>query len=399
MKKIGRDVCGIDMDAKHVFVSISGHEVKRFAAFRADFNALADFLVANEIESVAMEATGVYWVILHEVLMSRGLDVWLVDGGSAKQVPGRKTDVKDSQWIRELHAYGLLNRSFVPENLIRELRNFSRLREDHIRTSAMHINHMQKALAQMNIRPKEVPSQVRGASGMRIIKAILSGERRPEVLVELCRGKTLLTKREDVLKSLEGHHSEYGVFALRRAVEAHGFHQRQISACDVKLAELMSKIRDGMGEGDGFPKPVGRRKAIRRHKPDIDDLGGAFVVDIQRWGRHGFAGYDGLQLASTSFGGWFGLKSLENGKALHFLVGLGSGASSFGQDEKELRTTRQTEGGFDFRKCGAKPSERQKGGIGCFWKKNPLRKRSVHCHQGGGRKIGRFILAFDGKRT
>jgi len=100
-----------------------------------------------------MEATGVYWVVLYDILVEAGLDVWLVDGRQTRQVPGRKTDVKDCQWIQQLHSYGLLNRCYVSEGLLKELRSYQRLREDHIRSAAMHINHMQKALIEMNIRP------------------------------------------------------------------------------------------------------------------------------------------------------------------------------------------------------------------------------------------------------
>ncbi|MBZ9632687.1 transposase, partial [Salegentibacter sp. LM13S] len=160
--------------------------VKSFDTFTEDLEAAASYLLENNVDTVAMETTGVYWIILYDILQARGLDVWLVDGRSTKQVPGRKTDVKDCQWIQQLHSYGLLNKCFVAEDLIQELRSYQRLREDHIRSAAMHVNHMQKALTMMNIRLKEVLSQVHGASGLKIIRAILAGERNPDVLVEMC---------------------------------------------------------------------------------------------------------------------------------------------------------------------------------------------------------------------
>src|SRR5690606_4669093 len=137
----------------------------------------ADYLIDNNTTTVAMEAGGVYWLILYDILLARGIDVWMVVGRSTKQVHVRKTDVKYYQWIQQLHSYGLLSRCFVAEDLVQELRQYQRLREDHIRSSAMHINHMQKALTLMNIRLKEVISQVHGVSGLRVIRSILQGER------------------------------------------------------------------------------------------------------------------------------------------------------------------------------------------------------------------------------
>jgi transposase len=183
MEKIRKNVAGIDIGAKKVFTSVEGCEVVSHFTFTEDFYKLRDYLVEHKIESVAMEATGVYWVILYDVLEESGIDVWLVDGRQTKQVPGRKTDVRDCQWIQQLHSYGLLNRCLVVNTDIKELRSYIRLREDHINNSAMHINQMQKALTLMNIRLKEVISQIHGSSGMSIIVAILNGERDKQVFV------------------------------------------------------------------------------------------------------------------------------------------------------------------------------------------------------------------------
>jgi transposase len=195
MKKIRFNVAGIDVGAKKVYTSVEGHPVVNHFTFTEDLLQLRDYLLKHKVETVAMEATGVYWVILYEILEEAGIDVWLVDGRQTKQVPGRKTDVKDCQWIQELHSYGLLNRCLVVDADIKELRSYLRLREDHIQSSAMHINHMQKALTLMNIRLKEVLSQIHGASGMAIIEAILKGERDKHVLVDMCHQSVLKTKK------------------------------------------------------------------------------------------------------------------------------------------------------------------------------------------------------------
>ena len=225
MQKIRENAAGIDIGAKNIFVSIENHDVRVFETFTSSFREAIDFLVSNEIQTVAMEATGVYWVILYEMLESAGLDIWLVDGRQTKQVPGRKTDVKDCQWIQQLHSFGLLNRCFVPDNQIKELRAYQRTREDHIRSASTSINHMQKALTTMNIRLKEVLSHIHGASGLAIIEAILAGERNREKLLKLCHKSIVENKANLILKALEGHYTEAGLFNLHQAYNAYKFYQ------------------------------------------------------------------------------------------------------------------------------------------------------------------------------
>lgn len=268
MEKIRANVAGLDIGAKKVFVAVEGQPVVSFFTFTEDFRRLRDYLLKHKVETLAMEATGVYWVILYEMLEEAGIDVWLVDGRQTKQVPGRKTDVKDCQWIQELHSYGLLGRCLVVDADIKELRSYLRLREDHISTSAMHINHMQKALTLMNIRLKEVLSQVHGASGMAIIEAILRGERDKHILVNLCHQSVLKNKRELILKALEGKYTEAGLFALKQAYDAYMFYLGQIDQCDKRIEIVMNRIgQSGIGQ-DSKKK----RKPIRHHKPSVKKL-------------------------------------------------------------------------------------------------------------------------------
>lgn len=242
MKKIRTNVAGIDIGAKKVFTSIEGQPVVSHFTFTEDFMKLRDYLLKHKVETVAMEATGVYWVILYEILEEAGIDVWLVDGRQTKQVPGRKTDVKDCQWIQELHSYGLLNRCLVVDADVKELRIYLRTREDHIRSSNEHINHMQKALTLMNIRLKEVLSQIHGASGISIIESILNGERNKYVLAELCHKSVLKTKKELIIKSLEGKYTEAGLFALKQAYDGFKFYLSQIEECDKKISTVINRI-------------------------------------------------------------------------------------------------------------------------------------------------------------
>ena len=269
MEKIRSNVGGIDIGAKKVFTSIEGQPVVSHFTFTEDFYNLRDYLLGHKVGSVAMEATGVYWVILYEILEGAGIDVWLVDGRQTKQVPGRKTDVKDCQWIQELHSFGLLNRCLVVEADIKELRSYLRLREDHISSSSMHINQMQKSLTLMNIRLKEVLSQIHGASGLAIIEAILGGERDRQVLVGLCHKSVVKNKKGLVLKALEGRYTEAGLFALRQAYEGHKFYLKQIAECDNRINVVMNRVGQS-GTGQDLEK---KRKAVRHHKPNVEKLG------------------------------------------------------------------------------------------------------------------------------
>ena len=242
MEKIRTNVAGIDIGAKKVFTAVEGQPVVSHFTFTEDFMMLRDYLLKHKVKTVAMEATGVYWVILHEILEEAGIDVWLVDGRQTKQVPGRKTDVKDCQWIQELHSFGLLSKCLVVNTDIKELRSYLRLREDHIHSSSMHINHMQKALTLMNIRLKEVLSQIHGVSGLAIIEAILSGERDKNILVGLCHQSVLKNKKELILKSLEGKYTEAGLFALKQAYDGYKFYLSQIEECDKRINSVINRI-------------------------------------------------------------------------------------------------------------------------------------------------------------
>jgi len=344
MEKIRTSVAGIDIGAKKVFTSVEGQPVVSHFTFTEDFILLRDYLLKHGVKTVAMEATGVYWVILHEMLEEAGIDVWLVDGRQTQQVPGRKTDVKDCQWIQELHGYGLLSRCLVVDADIKELRSYVRLREDHIKSSSMHINHMQKALTLMNIRLKEVLSQLHGASGMAIIEAILGGERDRNVLVELCHQSVLKGKREFVLKALEGKYTAAGLFALKQAHAGYTFYRQQIEECD----RMISVVVNRMGQA-GQEQEAKKRKAIRHHKPAVEKLG-SNLIGI-------FGGRDATVIAGITDYTWMQLLS-ETGRDLtrwpsekHFTswLGLSPGQNDSGKRKRSAKKKGHPVAGQIFR--------------------------------------------------
>jgi transposase len=383
MEKIREKAAGIDIGSKKVFIAIEGQEVRSFYTFTEDFEKLRDYLFESDIKTVAMEATGVYWSVLYEIIEEAGIDVWLVDGRQTQQVPGRKTDVKDCQWIQQLHSYGLLNRCFVAESDIKELRAYQRLREDHIRSASMHINHMQKALTEMNIRLTEVLDQIHGVSGLAIIEAILKGERDKEKLLKLCHTKIIKNKKEEVIKALNGRYTKSGLFALKQAFESYCFYQNQIEQCDQMLSETLQKNSKGKPD----QKSDARRKPIRHNKPDIDNLG-AMMLKI-------FDGRDATTLSGITDYSWLQLLS-ETGSDLtrwptekHYTswLGLAPGQHNSGKMKKNRRKSGKPKAGQIFRQIAQSLLTSKHIALGAFGRRIRSRKGSQIAIKSIARKL------------
>jgi hypothetical protein len=234
----------IDVGSEKLHVSIAGGLPKVFNTFTVDVFALRDWLKSEGVTTVAMEATGVYWLYLYEVLEAAGFEVVVVNGRHVQNVPGRKSDMSDPQWLSTLHAHGLLRGGFVPPAAIRSLQDYQRQRADHITMAASHVQHMQKALERMNIKFHDVISDLVGVSGRRVIDAILAGERKPETLAELCDEQILNKKRAAVIESLRGCWKEEQLFALRQAVELWDFYQKKIEECDRRLETALHQLAE-----------------------------------------------------------------------------------------------------------------------------------------------------------
>jgi transposase len=261
LRRINPRAAGIDIGSASHWValdpSLSQQPVREFAAYTRDLQALADWLVEHKIQTVAMEATGVYWIALFEVLRERGLEVCLVDARATKQVAGRKSDISDCQWIQELHSYGLLKQAFVPEAQIATLRSYVRQRDRWVVDASRAIQHMQQALELMNVKLTEVVNDITGTTGLAIIDRILTGERDAERLSELRNGRCAHSQ-EEIARALLGSWREEHLFALAQARDYYRYLGERIAACDVQIAAAM-KTCANPEEPKSEPPKVGKR--------------------------------------------------------------------------------------------------------------------------------------------
>ena len=246
----------IDVGSETLHVSIAGDTRHVFGTFTGELERLRDWFQAQGIRSVALEATGVYWLYVYEVLEAGGLEVVVVNGRHVQNVPGRKTDMADCQWLATLHAHGLLRGGFVPPAHIRQVQDYQRLRGDHLVGAASQVQKMQQALERMNIKFHDVISDLTGVSGLKVVRAILKGERRPGELLALCDGQIQKKKSDRVKESLRGCWKKEHLFALRQALELWETYQQQIAACDRELEALLQELAGPQPPAGGRGNPV-----------------------------------------------------------------------------------------------------------------------------------------------
>ena len=267
------DAAGIDVGGSEHWVAVSPDRdpepVRRFGCFTADLHEMGQWLVQKGVRSVAVQSTGVYWMPVFEVLEQHGLEVYLVNARHTKNLPGRKSDVQECQWLLKLHAFGLLNNSFQPTDEIRIARTLWRQRGNLVAEASSTIQRMQKVLTEMNVQLSNVLSDVSGMSGMRIIGAILEGERDPWKLAALVEPEVKATP-EDIAKSLEGNWREELVFVLRQQVDLYRIYQEKITDCDLQLRKHLESLgskRDLKTQPIG-PRPKGKKSS--RNAPAFD---------------------------------------------------------------------------------------------------------------------------------
>lgn len=265
---------GIDVGSAEHYVAVppdrSPEPVRRFASFTADLHALADWLQACHIETVVMESTGVYWIPLFQILEARGFEVHLVNARHAKNLPGRKTDIADCQWLQKLHTFGLLNRSFRPSDDICVLRSYLRQRDTLISAAATCIQHRQKALTAMNVQLANVISDISGVTGLAIIRALLAGERDPTTLAAL-KDDRLKASTYTIAKSLEGHWRDELLFNLRQSLDLYECYQQKLAECDIRIEAHLYTFDSKCEIPDHpLPTPPRRPKKARRNEPKFD---------------------------------------------------------------------------------------------------------------------------------
>jgi transposase len=255
---INPNAAGIDVHSEEMWVCVPGdrteRNVRKFGAYTEDLYAIANFLSACEITSVAMESTGVYWIPLYQVLEARGFSVCLTNARHLKSIAGRpKTDKRDCQWLQRLHSYGFLKTSFRPHETICQIRAIQRHRATLIQEASRHIQHMQKALDQMNLKLSKVLTDITGVTGMAMIEHILKGERNPKTLATF-RDPRCKHTEEEIAKALTGDYRDEHLFVLAQAWEGYRFVQSQRQACDREI-EARLRAMDKQVDASQTPSP------------------------------------------------------------------------------------------------------------------------------------------------
>ena len=291
---------GLDVGSTFHVVAVSADRddepVRTFQSFTTDLHALADWLHEVGITTVAMESTGVYWIPVFEILEQSGFEVLLVNARHVKHVPGRKTDVNDAQWLQQLHEYGLLRASFRPRDEIVELRTYLRHQERIGDYAASHIQHMQKALMQMNVQLHHVVSDITGLTGMKVIRAIVDGNHDPAALAE-SRDPRCKASKSTICKALTGNYREEHVFALRQSLDLYEFHQAKMAKCDERIEAVLHRLNlDREAPEEALPKV---RHARSRKEPQFDLRSALYTLigaDLSQ--IHGFGPYTVLRLVA-----------------------------------------------------------------------------------------------------
>jgi transposase len=383
LHKIYPQSAGIDIGSEKVFVAIENQPVKNFRTFTASYKELGHYLKSHGITHVAMEATGIYWVTLYDMLESMGFDLTLVNPSDSKNLPGRKTDVQDCQWIQQLFSYGLLRKSFVPEDIVRQLRVYTRMREDKLQLAASHIQHMQKALIQMNIRLPEVLSQTHGASGMAMIKAILDGERNPERLLSYCTSNLIKTKGADILLALEGNYKVEYLFELQQAYTGYMFYLEQVKQCDEQAGKILESYNKKNNSDYKDNHPI---KPIRHNKPEIKHLH-ELLMGIHGANPTTLPGLTDYSLMRLTGELGSNIKQWPTTKNFVSWLGLAPGKNQSGKSTKRSKRKSITRAGQIFKQAAQSLLISKQPGLGSFARRIRARRGAAIAIKATARKL------------
>ena len=270
MSQVNQDAAGVDIGAEEIVVCVAGAEstqiVKAFGNYTVDLQSIGKWLKEHNVKTVAMESTGVYWIPLFEELERQGLECLLISSRSLRRVSGRKSDIQDAQWIQTLHRYGLLESSFRPQGELVALRTLLRHRAQLLEHRSPHIQHIQKALLQMNVQLSQALSDVTGETGLAIIRAIVAGERDPHKLAGL-RDRNCKKSAEEIGKALTGTWRAEHLFVLKQALELYDFYTQQVEACDAEVDRMYAMTRPDWEAGELKALPQKKRNSHSKNAP------------------------------------------------------------------------------------------------------------------------------------
>jgi transposase len=270
MSRIHPHAAGVDIGAIEIVACVAGNEstqiVKAFGNYTVDLQALASWMRDHQVQTIAMESTGVYWIPLFEELERQGFECLLISSRSLRRVAGRKSDISDAQWIQTLHTYGLLEGSFRPQGELVALRTLLRHRSQLVEHRSPHIQHMQKALLQMNVQLSQAVTDVTGITGLKIIRAILAGERDPQTLAAL-REPGCKKSAEEIGKALTGTWRDEHLFVLQQSVQLYDFYTQQIQACDEEIERLYGLTRPDWDGGQVQPLTKRKKNSHSKNLP------------------------------------------------------------------------------------------------------------------------------------
>lgn len=384
---------GVDLGSREIWVSLppdrTGEIVRCFGSFTPDLESLVQWLLENRVDTVAMESTGVYWIPLFELLEANHIQVYLVNAQHIKNVPGRKSDVLDCQWLQKLHRLGLLNGSFRPDAEMVILRTYLRHRAELIQHRAPHILHMQKALQQMNLQLHHVLSDITGVTGLDILRAIVAGERDPKILASF-RQPGCKADEATIIKALTGSWRQEHLFVLKQSLALFDFFSTQITACDIEIERQFSAIKPRWNAPDSLPKlPPVKAHSKTKNKPPESTRQELFrIVGVDLVAVTGLStsltqtivteiGTDMSKWPSVkNFGSWLGLaphNDISGGKVLR---------------SRTLKTDNRA--GQAFRQAAAAVT-RSQSAFGAFYRRKCLQLGSTQALVATAHKIARTV--------
>jgi transposase len=373
LEQINHNAAGIDLGSAEHWVCVradkSEKNVRRFGCFTPDLMAMADWLIECGVTTVAMEATGVYWIPVFQILENRGLEVKLVNAHHVKTVPGRKTDVNDCQWLQQLHTYGLLSGSFRPEDQVCVLRSYIRQRDSLIKSASTHVQRMQKALIQMNLHLHKVISDITGLTGMKIIQAIIAGEQNPQVLATL-KDPRIKSSAADIAQALTGDYRCENLFLLKQEFTLYQVFQQEIAILDAEIEKCLASFTPKTLE----PLPTKGKK--RRKKPTANHPYFDLHLYLYRLAGVDFTQIDGLDaLTVQTILSEVGLDPHRFSTVKHFTswLGLCPGQKITGSKVKSSQTRRVVNRAANAFRLAAFSLTHSRSALGAFYRR--LRSR------------------------